>query len=209
MEKRNKLFLGAIIVLAIFLRMWTLTENPPHLNWDEVSHGYNAYSILSTGKDEWGKSWPTIFRAYGDFKLPVYIYLTALSEKFFGLSEFAVRFPSAMAGVLTIIALYFFVVKLFDKKTGLLAAFILTVSPWHILLSRPAIEGNLALCFIVFGAWAIILSRNKPFFLVLAAAFFGLSLHTYNSARVFVPLLAVFLGITFRKELKERLKPLL
>src|SRR5512146_3517555 len=88
-------YLFVIIIAAALLRFINLNAMPPALNWDEVSHGYNAYSILTTGKDEWGVSFPTIFRAYGDYKLPAYIYLTAVSEKFLGVDAFAVRLPSA------------------------------------------------------------------------------------------------------------------
>ena len=74
----NKILL-LVLLLASVLRFSVISKVPPSLNWDEVSHGYNAYSILKTGKDEWGVLLPTIFRAYGDYKLPVYIYITAIS----------------------------------------------------------------------------------------------------------------------------------
>ncbi|PIV02180.1 glycosyl transferase, partial [Candidatus Shapirobacteria bacterium CG03_land_8_20_14_0_80_40_19] len=63
----KRAFLILIILLSLFLRIYCLQEVPPSLNWDEISHGYNAYSILKTGKDEWGKTFPLIFQAYGDF----------------------------------------------------------------------------------------------------------------------------------------------
>ena len=85
----SKTILGAIIALAFMLRFWGLDHNPPSLNWDEVSHGYNAFSILKTGRDEWGAWFPSIFRAFGDYKLPVYIYLTTLPVAIFGLNAFA------------------------------------------------------------------------------------------------------------------------
>ena len=94
MEGKTYPILFLIVVLAFVLRFVQLDSLPPSLNWDEVSHGYNAYSILKTGKDEWGKFLPIIFRAYGDYKLPLYIYITAFSEFIFGLNEFAVRLPS-------------------------------------------------------------------------------------------------------------------
>ncbi len=113
--KKNQ-FLVLIIVIAALVRFIAIGDNPPSLNWDEVSHGYNAYSILKTGKDEWGKSFPTIFRAYGDYKLPVYIYLTAITESLFGLNAFAVRLPSVLAGIATVIFTYLLVSELFRPK---------------------------------------------------------------------------------------------
>src|SRR3989344_3491019 len=91
---RKNIVLVSIIIGALIIRFWNLSSNPPSLNWDEVSHSYNAYSILKSGRDEWGNLFPIIFRAYGDYKLPVYIYLTVISEFFFGLTPFAIRFVS-------------------------------------------------------------------------------------------------------------------
>src|SRR3990167_3090742 len=115
MLKYSKFLLVGIILLAAVLRFFQISSFPPALNWDEVSHGYNAYSILKTGKDEWGVSFPTIFRAYGDYKLPVYIYLVVVSEAVFGLTELAVRLPSVLAGTAMIFFTYLLVKKLLEK----------------------------------------------------------------------------------------------
>ena len=89
---KSKYLIG-IVVLAFILRFFMLGQNPPSLNWDETSIGYNAYSILKTGKDEYGTSFPIEFRSFDDYKPPVYIYLDVLPVTIFGLTEFAVRFP--------------------------------------------------------------------------------------------------------------------
>ena len=75
-----------IVLLAIFLRFYQLGKNPPHLNWDEAALGYNAYSLLSTGRDEYGKSFPLSFRSFDDYKPPLYVYLTIPSVAVFGLN---------------------------------------------------------------------------------------------------------------------------
>ena len=202
--RRNKIWLVLILLLAAFLRFYQLTGNPPSLNWDEVSHGYNAYSILKTGKDEWGVRWPIIFRAYGDYKLPVYIYLTSLSVDLFGLSDFAVRFPSALAGFLSVLFTYLLVKKLFQKDfVALLAAFFLAVSPWHIFLSRPAFEANLASFLVISGAYFFFLGLEKKWLLPVGILFLGLSVHTYNSARIFVPLILITLFFLYYSSVIE------
>src|SRR3990172_13096951 len=92
MDAKTILKLFFLILLAFGLRFVLLAYNPPSLNWDEVSHGYNSYSILKTGMDEWGKSFPiTNFRAYGDYPLPLNLYLTIPFIAIFGLTEFALR----------------------------------------------------------------------------------------------------------------------
>ncbi len=207
---KNKLFLlilGLILLLAGFLRFYQLTENPPSLNWDEVSHGYNAYSILKTGKDEWGVVWPHIFRAYGDYKLPFYIYLTSLSIALFGLNEFAVRFPSALAGVFSVLLTYFLAKKLFkEQKVALLAALFLAISPWHLFSSRAAFEANLAVFLTLVGFYFCLLGFKKKWFLLLGFLFLGLSVHTYNSARVFVPLMLFAFFFLYRQDFKKWVK---
>src|SRR5258706_212435 len=97
-----------IIILAIVLRFFQLGTNPPSLDWDEASIGYNAYSILKTGADEYGNILPLSFRSFDDYKPPVYIYLAVPSVSLFGLNEFAVRLPAAVIGVIAVIAVYFF-----------------------------------------------------------------------------------------------------
>jgi len=205
-QKIDKFFF-LIIVLASVLRFSNLTYAPPSLNWDEVSHGYNAYSILMTGKDEWGVAFPSIFRAYGDYKLPVYIYGTAVSEKIFGLSDFAVRLPSALAGIGTVIFTYFLVLELFRKKyIANLSAFLVAVEPWSLFLSRGAFEANLALFFIVSGVYFFlkaVSSFQYTKYYILSTVLFGLSVWTYNSARVFVPILLIVLILMYFSELKS------
>ena len=103
MIMKSKYILIAIIIFAAFLRFYQLGQNPPSLTWDEAAWGYNAYSIGIDGKDEFGRFLPIDYlESFGDFKPPVYAYLDVLPVKFFGLNEFAVRFPSALFGVLTV-----------------------------------------------------------------------------------------------------------
>jgi 4-amino-4-deoxy-L-arabinose transferase-like glycosyltransferase len=197
-----KIWLVLILLLAAFLRFYQLTGTPPSLNWDEVSHGYNAYSILKTGKDEWGFTFPTIFRAYGDYKLPVYIYLTSGSVGLFGLNAWAVRFPSALAGVLSVLLTYLLAKKLFKKESiALLSAFFLAISPWHLFLSRPAFEANLASFLVIGGIYFFLQGLERKWFLPLGVFLLGLSTYAYNSARVFVPLVLITLFFLYQSSL--------
>ena len=198
-------YLLLIVFLAAILRLMNLSSNPPALNWDEVSHGYNAYSVLKTGSDEWGKLLPTIFQAYGDYKLPVYIYLTTLSQLLLGLTSIAVRLPSALAGITTVIFTYLLVKKLFNKeKLALLSAFLVAIEPWSLFLSRGAFEANLSLALIIAGVY-LFTTKNK----LLSFLLLGLSLWTYNSARVFVPLLLASLIAIYRINSKKIILPIL
>lgn len=214
--KTNKR-LTLIVLLAVVLRFVAISNIPPSLNWDEISHGYNAYSILKTGHDEWGVLLPRIFRAYGDYKLPVYIYFTAILELFFGLTAFAVRLPSVLAGVASVAFTYFLALELAKigglgkfgksgvdiKYVALLSAFLVAVEPWSLFLSRGAFEANLALFFIIAGVYFFLRGLKKPLYYPLSTIFLGLSVWTYNSARVFVPMLFVLLNWIFRREIRK------
>lgn len=203
-NKNNLLLLALITLLGLVLRFWQLDKFPVSLNWDEISHGYNAYSILTTGKDEWGTAFPLIFRAFGDYKLPVYIYLTIIPVFLFGLNAFAVRFISALAGVLAIPLIYFLARQLFPnrKHIGLVAAALLAFSPWHFFISRPALEANLSLTFILAGSLFLLLGLRRAIYYFPAALTFVLALHTYNTARVFVPLLILVFIVIYRRQIK-------
>lgn len=202
MLSKNLRYLFLIIFLGAVLRFAYLSYSPPSLNWDEVSHGYNAYSILTTGKDEWGEKFPLIFRAYGDYKLPVYIYLTSISEKLFGLNEFSVRFISAISGVGTVIFTFLLASELFASSfVATLSAFFVAVEPWGLFLSRGALEGNLSLFFITSGVFYFIKGLKNKIFYIPFAFLMGLSVWTYNSARVFAPLLVTALILIYRKEI--------
>lgn len=197
-------YLILITLLAFALRFELLTSVPPSLNWDEVSHGYNAYSILKTGKDEWGVAFPTIFRAYGDYKLPVYIYVTAVSEFFLGLNEIAVRIPSVLAGVGTVVFTYLIVLELTRKKAiSLISAFLVAVEPWDLLISRFASEANLSLFLIVSGVYFFLVGvRKKNWSFLVSMLLFSLSVWTYNSARIFTPAFLITLFVIFKNEIK-------
>src|SRR3989344_8165914 len=114
LNKKNiySIIFGCIILLSIVLRFYQLGINPPSLDWDEASIGYNAYSILKTCADEYGNRLPLSFRSFDDYKPPVYIYLTVISVALFGLTEFAARFPTAVIGVLAVIVVYCLVQEL-------------------------------------------------------------------------------------------------
>ncbi len=196
-----------ILFISVFFRFYKLNDFPPSLNWDEVSLGYNAYSILKTGKDEWGQFLPLTFRAYGDYKLPIYIYADVPFVALFGLNEWGVRLPSALAG-LGIVCLVFLIIKKITGKNdlALLGMFFSATLPWLVIFSRIALEANLALLLFVASFYFFILSEEKKYHLITSAVLLGLSLFTYNSARVLVLPFIILVSILFWKSFKEKFK---
>jgi 4-amino-4-deoxy-L-arabinose transferase-like glycosyltransferase len=189
---------------------------PPSLYWDEVSQGYNAYSILKTGYDEHHEFLPiTRFQAFGDYKAPVYIYLDVASIFIFGMTEFAVRFPSAFFGALTVLLTYFLARELFydnkrRKLIGISASLFLAVSPWHIQLSRAAYEANIATFFTVLGLLMFFIARRKYSYLYLLSSLsFVLAFYSFNAHRIFIPTLAILLFFVYRKQIFLNLKKII
>lgn len=199
---RNKFFkIALIFILALFIRLYALGSVPPHLTPDEAALGYNAYSILKTGKDEHGVTLPLIFKSFGDFKPGLYVYLATLPISVFGLNEFAVRLPSALLGAFSVIIFYEIAKLLMDetkdtlKHFPTLTALFLALSPWHIQFSRGAWEVNVAAFFILCGMYFHIKSLKKSESLVWAVIFYAFSLLTYQGAKLMLVISGIVVTI--------------
>lgn len=212
-ENIYKLIFLCIFLFSGFLIFYKLNVNPPSLDWDEASIGYNAYALLKTGADEYGNRLPISIRSFDDFKPPVYIYLDVPSVMVFGLNEFGVRFPSAILGLLTVVFVYLLTKELFadfeknkKEKLALLSAFLYGVSPWHLQFSRAAFEGNVGLFFFVFGFWLLLKGLNKPKYILLSIVGFGISVYSYHSFLLIVPLFLFLVFVYFRENLIKNKK---
>ncbi len=209
--KSPTFYLILILCLAAFLRFSALDRVPPSLNWDETAIAYNAYSILQTGKDEWGKSWPLLgFESFGEYKLPVFIYATIPGVGLFGLTEFGARFMPALFGVIGVGLTYLFVKELFkNKNLALLSAFILAIDIWHLQITRAAFEAGLAQLLILASILFLYQAKKKPFFLPISVFLACLSVYTYNSSRLFVPIFFLAVFIFDRKLFLKNIKALI
>ena len=193
--------LPGLILLSFLLRVVAIDKFPIGLNPDEASFGYDAYSLLKTGRDQWGNSWPLSLHSFGDYKLPLYSYLAIPFVALIGLGEFATRLPNALFGALAVVATYLLVIELFkNKKLALASAFLLAISPWHILLSRGAFEANLTTFFIPFGIWSFYKGLKDPKWLIVSAIVFGINLFSYHSARLVTPLIVFALWFYNRRQ---------
>jgi len=200
--KKEYLILILIIVLGFLLRFINISNLPPSLNWDEVSHGYNAYSILKTGQDEWGQWFPiTNFRAYGDYPLPLYMYLSIPWIAILGLNEISIRLTSVLLGSLTVLMVYLISKQVFKNRyAALFSMLLLAVSPWGILTSRQVIQSTPAIFFLSLGIWLCLKGiAEKSQLLVWGAASMGLSAYAYHNTRILTPVLFFLLIIFFKK----------
>jgi 4-amino-4-deoxy-L-arabinose transferase-like glycosyltransferase len=202
---KYKLLLILIVVIGFFFRFWQISEVPPSLSNDEISIAYEAYSIANIGKDSTGAFLPLSFRSHGDYKAPLYVYVAAPFIKIFGNNEIAVRLPSVIFGTLTILALYLLVAQMSkNKHLALLSSFLLAITPWHVYTSRIALESNLALFFVVLGAYLFFASFQKKNLIFFSAVSFALSVYSYHTETVFTPLLMLVLCLVYRARIDRK-----
>ncbi len=187
------------ITLAATLRLVVLNRRPAGFTWDEAALGYNAYSLLKSGRDEYGKVLPIVFKSFGDYKPGLYVYFTVPSIATFGLNEFATRLPSAVVGVLLIAVVFFWARELVGVPAALLTSLSLAINPWAIHFSRGAWEANLALFLTTLGG--VLFSKKRY---LLAVVFLGLTMWTYQGAKLFTPLILIALIIVYRPQLNFR-----
>ncbi len=202
--RREYFLLTFIVIIAALLRLGWQSISPPGFWADEAGYGYSAYSIVKSGRDEFGSFFPLAFRSFGEFKPPLPVYLTAISVYFLGLSEFSVRLPSIFLSIATVVIIYFLGRAVFkEKKQAWLAAFFLALSPWHILQGRGIFESTiyafiLSLAVFLFLYWQ---KRNKALFLFLSAFFFSLSFYACQSSRVTTSLILLSFLFLFTKKI--------
>ncbi len=192
MNKRVLILLGIICLVGLFLRTYRLADLPNGLTWDEAALGYNAYSLLQTGKDEHGTAWPLVFKSFGDYKPGAYVYWSLPFIAALDLNSFSTRLPSAIAGVAAIVGLFLLAGQVYQSnRIALLSAFVLAVSPWHIFYSRGAWEVNLFVTLLLFSLYFIMrfLTAKGPLWPGLLLA--GVSLYTYQAAKLLTPLVFI------------------
>lgn len=196
-----------LLVTFLFTRLFKIDEVPSSLYWDEASIGYNAYSILKTGKDEWGETLPLHFRAFGEFKLPVYVYSVAVATKFFGVSIIAVRLPAVLYSLATIIIINLLVTKVLKNRwLGLLSVFFLTTSSWLFLFSRTGYEVTAGIFFYALSFYFFTISLGKSRYFFLSTLMLIVSFYSYNSFRIIAPLSFIIFSIYYLQTIKNKLK---
>ena len=204
--KNNKRLLGFVLILSLFLvtRLYKINEIPPTVYWDEASIGYNAYAISTHLIDEWGDKLPLHFRAFGEFKLPVYIYTTSFFVKLFGLSTTTIRLPAVLYSLGILFFTYLLIRKVIGKDwIGIISSLLLCISPWFFVFSRTGYEATAGLFFFLLGTYLLLQVARNKFYFLFATLSFILSFYSYNSFRIIIPIWFVvllgFMAADFKK----------
>lgn len=202
-----------IFVIGIFLRFYQLGQVPSSLYWDEVAILVDAKAIAAAGHDMYGNAWlQAIFPSYGDFKLPVYIWLASLSVKFFGVTEWAVRLPSALAGIATLIAGGLISWELFagqkrpERRTlFFLTALVVAVAPWSIMFSRTGFEGHVGQLLLALSIWCALQARRHWGWAVASALLGSVATYTYFSIRFVWPVVFATAVLLFSRRKQQKI----
>lgn len=202
---KTKLFLILVFVSAFLLRFYRVGDYPPLL-WDEASLAYNAYSILKTGKDEYGQFFPLVFRSFGDFKPGFYVYLALPFVYLFGLNQLAVRLPSVLAGSFLPVIIFLWMQKYYSRSTfPYIISLITCFNPFNLHFSRGAWESNILVFELVLAVY--LFSQSRHF---LSSVIFALTFYTYHSAKLLTPLiLLALLSISQRPKFCSFYTPLI
>ncbi len=194
----------AILISGVLIYGRHLTTNPPGFFIDESSVAYNAFTISESGCDEYGARWPLYFRAFGDYKNPVFIYLLALIFRFTGPNILVARMLSAAFGLVGAMAIGLIGYRLTKQRWLAAALMLMTLAtPWLFVLSRTVVEVALYPLTVALFLLAVARVNAKPRWSWMDAAWMALTLalltYTYSIGRLLAPMLALGLVLFVRK----------
>lgn len=193
-----------ILVLALAFRLIYFDKLPFGVWYDEAEHGLQALRILESDR------FRPVFE--GAINGPAhYLYLTALSFEWFGVSIQSLRLVSVCFGVLAVVAGYWVGSELFGRGVGLLLALFLAVSSWAVTFSRFGMFATMStpLFTLLTAAFALRALRTQRLLdYALAGLWLGLGLCFYTSFRLFVPVVyLLFLHWALYERLAHRRWP--
>ncbi len=202
------LLLAVSVCLSIFFAIYKDNVAPPGFNSDEAAFSYNAYSILKTGADEYGRVLPIRLKSFGDYKMPLYSYLSIPFIAIFGLTELGARALNIFLALLFPLAIYFFTKQLIKNKTvGVIAAFLISVSLGKGIIERQAHEALLAAFLITLASFfftKFVENQKYRYGISFVVALF-LALFSYQSSRLFALFFFIFaIGYFFFKKVETK-----
>ena len=188
-----KLLFAFFMLLGVAARTVGFGAIPDGINQDEAFAAYEAWSLLKYGTDTAGYAFPVYLTAWGSGMNVLESYLMMPFIALFGLETWAVRMPQLIVGLLSLWVVWLMLRHMVNEKAALSALFLLAVSPWHVLLSRWALESNLAPGFLLFGMYFFVRGLDDSRFMLLSALMYGLSLYSYAAIWPVVPLMLLLM----------------
>lgn len=138
---RAEILLLAVSVLVVVSYLYDVPRNPVGFFVDEASIAYNAHTVAQHGRDEYGSFFPLYFRAFGEYKSPVYIYLLSAVFWLTGPTVLVARMLSAVAGLTAVLLLAVLGARLTGQRiVGLILFISAGLTPWLFEISRLVFE---------------------------------------------------------------------
>lgn len=210
-ENKYEIVTYVAMVIGFAIRLINLEKMPNGLIPDEASAGYEAFSILNYGTDRWGKSIPVFLISWGSGQNALYTYLLIPFIKVLGLTKFAIRLPMALVSCASIIAMYFLLKNIFNKKIATIGAIFLAICPWHIMKARYGLESNIFPNIVLFAVLFMVLGikKEKINIFYIGWALLGISAYSYGTSYFFITIFTIstliFLLIKRKIKFKEAL----
>ena len=186
---------ATLFVGALLLRGIATAQFPWLLTGDEASAGLSALEFTNGERNNiFGLAW---------FSFPAfYFYLQSISIRLFGQTTEALRITSALAGALTVVALYWFLKQAFNRWVALTGGIMLAAFHFHIHFSRIGLNNVWDGLFVAFisGAFWWGWTRNSRLGYVLAGLGFGLAQYFYASSRFLFLLFPIWLAFSAARD---------
>ena len=204
LSRGEKIFFAVTLLLMILSRTILLDQVPGDINPDEAMSGYNALTLLRNGTDNFGYPYPVYLSSWGSGQNVLQSWLQIPFLLLFGVSNVTARLPMVICSVLSLIALFAMARRTLGNRFALFLFFFASVTPWHLMASRWALEANLAPFFLLFGLFFFLKGAENPKWFPLSGLFYGLSLYTYATIWTVIPfiLIAQILYLAFLKKLR-------
>lgn len=180
-----------IAVVAVWLHVRKLASMPEGLYKDEVSFAWNAYTLATTGRDEYGVSFPLYPKAFGEYKSAGYVYLSVLVMRVVGLSSWSVRAPSVLSWLVGTALMYGLGRRLWPRpESRVFLLLLLAFTPSLFCLSRMAFESIMlypTLALFLLGVQRGFEGKSARWAAIAGVAI-GLSTYVYATFRLLAPL---------------------
>ncbi len=196
LSRKLTIFLFILIMITgIFVRIYKFGMIPNGLFRDEISSGYDAYSILNYGIDQNGNKFPIMLVSFGNGDDAIYSYFSMPFIAIFGLNPVSIRLVNLLMGIFSLVILFLFTRKYYGDLFALIALFILATNPWHIMISRWGLNVNIFPAFFLLGTYLASFLFEKEWFFIPSAIIFGLSLYIYETSYFVIPVFMLMLSI--------------
>ena len=176
--------IGILILIAGFVILWNIGTGSL-LSWDEAVYAQVSKEILRSNNYvdlTWaGKTWSD--------KPPLYMWMTVVFYKIFGIGEFAARLFSALCGIGTVIVTYLFALKLYSRRAAFAASLILASTLHFIWASKVGMLDAALTFFISLSLYWFIIGIERKIFLTLSALAFGAAFLTKGFGALLIPII--------------------